>query len=69
MQAISTIDFTGLRASSDGEAYRACARQIIDAFSDTGFIVAINHGIDSDVISALRAQVIGLFRLPQSDLQ
>mmetsp|Transcript_2441 Transcript_2441/g.9340 ORF Transcript_2441/g.9340 Transcript_2441/m.9340 type:complete len:530 (-) Transcript_2441:107-1696(-) len=59
---IPTVDVGALmRDADDTPAAQTAAKALSEAFARTGFAVITNHGVDGDVIRALRTEALAFF--------
>lgn len=64
--AIPVIDLAPLATGGDA-AWRAAAAAIDKACREIGFFTILGHGVDEDLIAAVRAQAVEFFALPRDD--
>lgn len=68
MQLVPTIDVEAWRISEPA-ARREIARHVDHALRTSGFLVATNHGIPSELAAEVREHSLAFFRLPAADKQ
>lgn len=60
---IPTIDMVAFQ-TGDTAVRQSIGRMVDDGFTDSGFLVLVNHGVSSDVVRKLREESLQFFRLP-----